>query len=117
MANLKRLESLAGIEGLEALEELEIHTCRAIRSIDEIGSLSNLKKLRLNNDGEIESLKPLEKLSTLEEVSFYESTNILDGDLSPLLRQNRLSRVSFQNRRHYTHRREEFVPAYWKGTQ
>jgi len=108
LALLRRLPSLAGIEGLANLEELDINTCRAIRSIDEIGSLSRLKKLFLNNIGEIESLKPLDNLDGLEKVVFYESTNILDGDLSPLLRQQNLdfSRVSFQNRRHYSHRRE-----------
>ncbi len=43
----------------------------------------------------------------LSEVVFYESTNIRDGDLSPLMK-HRLSSVSFQNRRHYSHRREQF---------
>src|SRR5207253_3095243 len=111
-ANLKRLASLAGIEELANLEDLEIHTCRAIRSIKEIGSLRRLKGLALNNDGDIESLKPLNNLSGLESVLFYESTNILDGDLSPVLRQKALARVSFQNRRHYSHRREDFGDAY-----
>ena len=108
LANLKRLTSLAGIEGLAELEELEIHTCRGVSSINEIGHLSRLRKLNLNNDGEIATLKPLEKLSALESVSFYESTNIVDGDLSPLMRQMNLVRVSFQNRRHYSHQREDF---------
>ncbi len=86
LANLKRLTSLAGIELLVDLEELEIHTCRAIGSINEIGALSRLRNLNLNNDGDIKSLKPLEGLTRLESVVFYESTNILNGDLSPLLR-------------------------------
>ena len=105
---MTRLTSLKGIETLANLEELEIHTCRGIGSIEEVGSLSHLQKLHLDNDGDIESLKPLEKLNSLVSLSFYESTNILDGDLSPLLHhQKSLSRVSFQNRRHYSHRREE----------
>ena len=41
-------------------------------------------------------MKPLNGLTGLEWVSFYESTNILDGDLSPLLRQKNLSRVGIQ---------------------
>jgi hypothetical protein len=114
LANLKRLVSLAGIEELLNLEELEIHTCRGIRSVKQVGTLLRLKKLHLNNDGDIESLKPLERLNGLESVVFYESTNVVDGDLSPLLRQKNLSRVSFQNRRHYSHRREEFGAAYSK---
>jgi hypothetical protein len=114
LVNLRRLTSLAGIEGLVALEELNIDTCRAIGSIDEVGTLSGLKKLHLSNDGEIESLKPLEKLTSLEWATFVESTNIEDGDISPLMRhQKNLSRVSFQNRRHYSHRREDFGAAYF----
>jgi hypothetical protein len=114
LANLRRLTSLAGIEQLTSLEELEIHTCRAITSITGVEYLSRLKKLHLNNDGKIASLKPLEKLTILESVLFYESTNIVDGDLSPLMRLKNLVRVSFQNRRHYSHKREDFGVAYSK---
>jgi len=112
LANLKRLSSISGIEGLANLEELEINTCRGITSIAGIEHLSQLKRLHLNNDGDIASLKPLEKLTALESVLFYESTNIVDGDLSPLMRQKNLTRVSFQNRRHYSHQREDFGAAH-----
>lgn len=113
LAGLRRLTSLAGIEGLVVLEELNVDTCRRIRSIGEVGSLLRLRKLHLSNCGEIESLKPLENLSRLEWMTFAESTNIVDGDISPLLRQKGLSRVSYQNRRHYSHRREDFGAAYF----
>jgi Leucine-rich repeat (LRR) protein len=113
LAGLRRLTSLAGIEGLKNLEELNINTCRAIGSIQEVGSLLRLKKLHLTNDGDIESLNPLENLAQLEWVTFAESTNILEGDLSVLFRLRNLSRVSFQNRRHYSHRREDFGSAYF----
>jgi Leucine-rich repeat (LRR) protein len=115
LGGLRRLSSLAGIEELANLEELEIHTCRQISAIDEIGYLSRLRRLELNNDGEIESLKPLGKLSRLQSVGFYESTNIIDGDLSPLMCQPELARISFRNRRHYNLRREDFGKAYFGG--
>jgi len=117
LANLRRLTSLAGIEELTALEELNIDTCRHIGSINEVSALSQLRKLHLGNSGEIESLEPHEKLTMLESVGFPESTNILDGDLSLLmLRKENLSRVGFQNRRHYSHRREDLGAAYY-GTE
>jgi len=112
LANLKHVKSLSGIESLEELEELTIDTCGSINSISELCHLSNLKRLYLSNDGVIESLSPLGNLEKLDEVVFDESTNILDGDLSPLLRQKLISRISFQNRRHYSHRREDFGVAY-----
>jgi hypothetical protein len=111
LANLKKLTSLIGIENLKGLVDLEINTCPSIGSIEPIGSLRLLRKLSLNNDGPIKSFDPLRNLEHLESVLFYESTNILDGDLSPLVEKN-LTRVSFQNRRHYTARREEFGTAY-----
>lgn len=116
LAALRRLKSLAGMEELASLEELEIHTCRSIGAIDELGFLPRLKKLHLNNDGDIESMKPLDRIDGLQTVGFYESTNILDGDLSPLTRQRNLSRIAFQNRRHYSHRREDFGEAYSGAT-
>jgi hypothetical protein len=107
LAALRCLNSLGGIEHLKALEVLHINTCRRISSVAEVGSLFRLRKLFLNNCGDIESLKPLSGLTSLEWVTFYESTNIVDGDLSPL-HQKKLSSISFQNRRHYSHKREAF---------
>ncbi len=112
LANLKKLRSLDGLESLTNLEELEIHTCPNISSIEKLASLRRLRKLHLNNDGKIASLKPINSLPALESVLFYESTNILDGDLTPLTRQKHLVTVSFRNRRHYSHKREDFGTAY-----
>lgn len=114
LGNLARLESLAGIEHLVSLEELEVHTCRKVASIAEIGSLAKLRRLAINNDGNIASLKPLDQLTNLESILFYESTNIVDGDLSPLWRQKHLKRIAFKNRPHYSARREDFGDAYFR---
>lgn len=104
---LRKLSSLAGVERLCNLEWLTVHTCRQISSIGEVASLSRLRKLHVNNDGDIESLRPIQGLPELEEVIFYESTNILDGDLSVLLSLQKLSSVAFKARKHYTHRSNE----------
>lgn len=112
LGNLRRLKSLQGIESLNLLEELDIDTCKAISSLHEVEGLSQLRKLYINNGGNIASLKPLEKIPHLETVGFYEGTNIVDGDLSPLLKLHDLRRISFMNRKHYSHRREDFGLAY-----
>jgi len=105
---LKKLTSLGGIEALRQLEALEVNGCKAIGHIEAVATLSHLRRLQLNNDGAIASLRPLRSATDLEEVLFYESTNIADGDLAPLAALPRLQRVSFQNRRHYSHKRESF---------
>jgi Leucine-rich repeat (LRR) protein len=107
LAGLRVLTSLKGIESLTNLEELDINTCRKIRSIKEVGNLARLRKLFLNDNGQIQSIKPIDELRNLESVLFWGSTEIVDGDLSPLTRQEHLTKVTFQNRRHYSHSRDE----------
>lgn len=109
LGNLKKLHSLSGIEVLINLEELDVNTCKRIATINEVSALSNLRKLYINNNGDIASLQPINDLENLDTVIFYESTNIVDGDLSPLIRQASISRVSFKNRRHYSLKREDIV--------
>jgi len=113
IARLRKITSLSGIEALENLEALEISTCKGISSFTEIFSLTKLKTLFLLNTGNIETLHGIEKLTELEEFLFYESTNIVDGDISPLLALKKLKSISFQNRKHYTHRREDFGKLYY----
>ena len=106
--NLKRLPNLQGLGELAGLERLELNGCRNIRNIDEIAKLRHLRVLHLCDDGHISSLKPLADLVELEEFLFYESTNILDGDLSPLIQLPSLKKVVFAERVHYSHRRLDF---------
>lgn len=108
LANLKNITSLEGIDSLNKLKDLEINLCKKIQSISNLFSLKNLTKLALINTGNIDSIKVIENLTKLESFVFYESTNVLDGDLAPLFKLKKLSKISFQNRKHYTHKREEF---------
>lgn len=92
---------------LTQLEGLDIHTCRRIDSLDFLRPLRSLRQLALVNCGPIESLAPLAGAEALETFFFYESTNVRDGDLSILLALPRLRDVSFMNRKHYSHTREQ----------
>jgi internalin A len=105
--NLRRLRSLRGIEGLARLEELEVNGCWSLHSIEEVEQFHRLRKLQLCDNRVIESLRPIRALSQLESVLFYGSTNVKDGDLSPLVGLKHLRHISFQDRPHYTHRMTE----------
>ena len=109
--NLKRLTSLQGLSKLTGLQRVEINGCRNIGRIDELAGLERLRVLHLCDDGHIQSFKPIAGLVNLEEVLFYESTNVLDGDLGPVIRLPRLKKFAFAERVHYSRSRRDFEKA------
>ncbi len=108
IANARKLASLEGIERFPNLTHLTVDGCRTIGSLDPLSTLTQLEYLSVCNDGAIQSFKPLAGLKKLQDVHFYESTNIEDGDLTPLKQLPRLKKVSFQERNHYNLKRKDF---------
>jgi Leucine-rich repeat (LRR) protein len=107
---LRALPSLRGIEDLTLLYVLNIDTCRKITAIDQVSNMLELKELYFANCGDIASIKPIGGLKKLEIVRFWDSTNVLDGDLSALEYMPNLRDVRFTNRKHYSLRCEQFAP-------
>ena len=108
---LPALRDLAPIGELGlSLRSLELSRCRRVGRLDELHRLINLERLLVLDCGAIDSLHPIQDLP-LRELHFYESTNIVDGDLSALLAMATLRDVSFANRRHYSETRESLVQA------
>ncbi len=108
LANLRKLSALDGIEHMTGLETLEIQGSRSFTSIAPLAGLKDLEVLNISGNGDIETLAPLVGLTKLRKLFFYESTNIVDGDLTPIIAKNLIG-VAFQNRRHYSHKAEEFA--------
>lgn len=100
--NLRKLTSLSGIESLTNLESFSIQGSKKIQSIDEVANLVNLTFLNFSANADIETLKPIANLKKLKIITLYGSTNIEDGDMTPLLNIPNLD-ASFQNRSHYSH--------------
>lgn len=103
VAYLSKLEKLSELERLPGLTMLECDTCRKLRNHASVQNLENLRILRFNDCGAIPTLAFLDKMKRLEEFRFVDS-NVLDGDLTPLLR---LQRVGFLRKRHYSHTPEQ----------
>jgi hypothetical protein len=112
LSNLNRLSSLQGLQKLIELKELEIQRCKGIFAIPEVFKLEKLERLLLIDLGSIDSIVNILNLKKLKEFFFYESTNILDGNLFPLIELKDLNKISFQNRKHYSHKREDFGKLY-----
>ena len=101
----RQLLSLDGLEKLPQLTRLEIECVKKIEDIEALRTLINLEYLRVDNCGKIESLDPIHHCKKLETFFFTDSTNILDGDLNPIieLEKENLKDTAFQQRKHYTH--------------
>ncbi|MBP9760766.1 MAG: leucine-rich repeat protein [Candidatus Magasanikbacteria bacterium] len=108
LALCSKLESLDEVWKLGSLKELALDTCKKVSNIKGIESLHQLRKLALNNCGKIDSLKPIATLRNLEEVYFYESTNVEDGDINFLLDLPLLKKIAYQDRKHYSLKRDVF---------
>ena len=105
----RRLTSLEGLQQLAALDSLEVANCKAIRSLGPVAELPSLTRLNFSDCGEVESLTPLKGNTSLEEISFWGSTVIKDGNISVLRTLPNLRTVVFQNRRHYDLATRDFV--------
>jgi hypothetical protein len=97
---LSDIDDLAGPVGRQ-LESLNLETCRRISDLRPIAHCSALTYLNLGNIGDVPTVAPLAGLQRLLSLYLYESTNILDGDLSPLLKLSDLNDLRLMNRRHY----------------
>lgn len=104
----RKLSRLDGLEGQTGLTWLEVSTCRKLGDVSPVGALEELRVLVLADLGEIGSIRPLAGLEKLEKLFLLESTDVADGDLSPLLRLPHLDHVSFMDRPHYSHTSSDF---------
>jgi len=109
MNKLKRLElhyctklhNDLGLSGLSnTLEFLQIEQSKKFVPNEELFSLKNLRVLRLNSCGNFENLNFLNQFPNLIDFRFVD-TNVLDGDLSPILNHPTIRSVGFLNKRHY----------------
>ncbi|HUM52620.1 MAG TPA: hypothetical protein PK431_12430 [Chitinophagales bacterium] len=116
LEDLSPLKKLTGLNKLElfsipkltslsflinsTIQIIGIEKCKSIKDINHVFSLKNLKVLGLIDSVPFTSISEIPKLSNLE--SFYIGhTNIIDGDLKPLLNLKNLKRCFITNRKHY----------------
>lgn len=102
-----KLESDAGLsEASGSLRWLHINQSKKLHLGDELLSLSKLGVLCLNSCAPLPDLEFLQLFPQLLDFRFV-NTNVLSGDLTPLLRHPTLCSVGFLNKRHYNLKFEE----------
>lgn len=97
----KNLEDIDELEGRDSIEDLELESCRKLDRIDAIGGCVGLRTLNLSECGDLPSVAPLTGLTGLEVLQLFGSTNVLDGDLTPIAGLPRLRELRMRSRRHY----------------
>jgi len=95
-----KVSSWASLKSLVNLRKLDIENS-APRRIDFVSSMAFLGSLSISDCKQIETLAPIKYCTELREVWASGSTNIADGDLSPLMELPHLQTVALANRRHY----------------
>ena len=103
--------ALADLRDVAARQVLAIESCKKLGAIDEVAALTSVRRLKVANCGDIASLAPLAGLVELEEFFAWESTRVVDGDLSVLLSLPRLREIGMQDRSHYRPRVTEIEAA------
>lgn len=98
-----RLSDITALEGapLPEFTALHLEACRKITDISSVAHQPSLKFFDLADGGVVRSLAPIEALSGLEGLSMYGTTNIADGDLSPVTTLPKLMDFRLRSRRHY----------------
>ncbi len=126
-ANIKNFD---GIEKFENLKRLELHYCVKLENdfglsrlsenieflhinmskkfvfADELHQLRKLKVLCLNCCGSIENLDFLKSFPNLIDFRFVD-TNIIDGNLKPILEHPTIRTVGFLNKKHYNYKHNQ----------
>lgn len=99
---LEDVSALRTAPTAQSIRELHFDTCKKIPTFDDVARAKNVQVLSLANSGDFPSLAPLTGMPELRELHLYESTRIVDGDLSPLLTLPKLQTLSLANRRPYS---------------
>jgi hypothetical protein len=105
---VNRLENLDGLEDSQSLTQLEIEAAQNLRSIDTIRHLPNLRTLSLIRCPKIATIEPIRGHPALERVGLGQTSNVRDGDLSPLDTLPRLVGAAFVDRKHYNRKNADF---------
>jgi hypothetical protein len=105
-SKLERDDGLSEVS--DSLEWLHINQSKKFRVGNELLGLSRLKVLCLNRCAPLPDLEFLSSFPELVDFRFVD-TNVLSGDLSPLLRHPALCSAGFLDKRHYNLRSEDVL--------
>ena len=102
-----KLETLDGIETLnKGIEHIHFVQSKKLKGHSRIIKLQNLSTLCFNDCGVVDNINFVCKIPRLKDFRFV-NTNVLNGDLKPLLANPKIENAGFLNKRHYSHKDTE----------
>lgn len=102
-----KLRSLDGLLPLaNQLRVLEFQRCPCIRDYQRLGQMTSLEVLLLNSCARIPSIEFVTAMRSLRELRFV-GTDVVDGDMVPLMTHCTLRTITFTAKRHFSHRPRE----------
>lgn len=106
LGNLSKLYNLDFLLKCKQLENLGIQNCKNIENNTAVFELVNLKILGYMSSGPFKTITPITNLKKIERF-FIANTNIIDGDLHPILELKKLISCSFIDKKHYSLKLED----------
>jgi hypothetical protein len=107
VAHASKLESLTALAERDCgIRELHFDKVKKIASYEPIGAIKMLRWLELSACAPMKNLKWTAGLNHLDFFSFVD-TNVLDGDLSPLVRLPKLRKIGTFDKKHYQQKSDE----------
>jgi internalin A len=98
----RRLTDVTAVaSAASTLQRLDLGGCSRLLDLDALAPLTGLRWLGIDNCGPVTSLEPIGGLLDLEVLWAFESTRVVDGDLTPLLRLTALRDLRMAPRQHY----------------
>jgi hypothetical protein len=98
----------------ESLNSLSLSNCKRLRNYAFLPKLIKLKKLKLVDCGTLPNLDFIASLSELEYLTFV-GTNVENGDLA-ILAEKKIKFVSFDDKKHYSHKMKQINPNFtWEA--
>jgi protein phosphatase 1 regulatory subunit 7 len=107
IAYAPKLRDLTGLDQLPLLDNLECQKCSNVEWLPILGNLKTARDISLDGCGSLPSIQCLKQMPALESFYFI-NTNVVDGDLSPLMG---LRWAGFTRKSHYSHTEKQIDAA------
>jgi predicted XRE-type DNA-binding protein len=104
----RKLRDIAQLAALENLEEVELEKCRHVVQGADWSKLHGMRKMRYMECAPLPDLQFIRSMPELRSLVIMD-TNVLDGNMNPVLEHPRLEHFACTAYRHFTHKEAQLM--------